>query len=92
MTQLLNPYAENAAASRGRLHEERESHTRTPFARDRDRIIHSTAFRRLKGKTQVFVANEGELPSPVKSLDYVAPHLEHVSLGDGHSVWHEAGV
>ena len=41
---------------------------------------------------RLFVANEGELPSPVKSLDYVAPHLEHVSLGDGHSVWHEAGV
>jgi peptide/nickel transport system ATP-binding protein len=36
---------------------------------------------------RLFVANEGDLPSPVKSLDYVAPHLEHVALGDGHSVW-----
>jgi peptide/nickel transport system ATP-binding protein len=41
---------------------------------------------------RLFVANEGELPSPVKPLDYVAPHLEHMELGDGHSVWREAGV
>jgi peptide/nickel transport system ATP-binding protein len=41
---------------------------------------------------RLFVANEGELPSPVKSLDYVAPRLEHMELGDGHSVWREAGV
>ena len=54
------PYAQSAAASRGRRHEEPESRTRTPFARDRDRIIHTTAFRRLKEKTQVFVAHEGD--------------------------------
>lgn len=52
------PYAENFAASRGRKAAEPESRTRTPFARDRDRIIHATAFRRLKEKTQVFVAHE----------------------------------
>src|SRR5436309_8299978 len=46
--------------SRGRLVPEPESPTRTPFQRDRDRIIHSTAFRRLKHKTQVFVAHEGD--------------------------------
>src|SRR6516164_8630068 len=53
-------WAENPAASRGRRHEEAPSATRTPFARDRDRIIHSSAFRRLKEKTQVFVAHEGD--------------------------------
>jgi dGTPase len=53
-------YAEDAARSRGRKVAEAESLTRTPFARDRDRIIHATAFRRLKEKTQVFVAHEGD--------------------------------
>jgi dGTPase len=53
-------YAENPAKSRGRKFPEAESATRTPFARDRDRIIHATAFRRLKEKTQVFVAHEGD--------------------------------
>jgi dGTPase len=54
------PYACDPAKSRGRLFDEVESPTRTPFQRDRDRIIHSTAFRRLKHKTQVFVAHEGD--------------------------------
>jgi dGTPase len=54
------PYAEDPAKSRGRKVAETESATRTPFARDRDRIIHCTAFRRLKEKTQVFVAHEGD--------------------------------
>jgi len=53
-------YAENPFASRGRLFPEPESPTRTPFQRDRDRIIHSSAFRRLKHKTQVFVYHEGD--------------------------------
>jgi len=53
-------YAEDPAKSRGRKVPEAESATRTPFARDRDRIIHSSAFRRLKEKTQVFVAHEGD--------------------------------
>ena len=53
-------YATDPERSRGRLHREPESATRTPFERDRDRIVHASAFRRLKGKTQVFVAHEGD--------------------------------
>ena len=59
-TDARAPYAELAAHSRGRLVPEAPSRTRNAFARDRDRIIHSTAFRRLKEKTQVFVAHEGD--------------------------------
>ncbi len=62
---LTNPaataiYATRAEESRGRLFPEPESATRTAFQRDRDRIIHSGAFRRLKYKTQVFVYHEGD--------------------------------
>ncbi len=56
----LAPYACRPEASRGRLHPEPESPSRTAFQRDRDRIIHSTAFRRLQYKTQVFVYHEGD--------------------------------
>ncbi len=56
----LAPYALRSAESRGRAHPEAESAGRTAFTRDRDRIIHTTAFRRLEYKTQVFVFYEGD--------------------------------
>ena len=56
----LAPYACHPDKSRGRLYPETMSTFRSPFQRDRDRIIHSSAFRRLKHKTQVFVEHEGD--------------------------------
>lgn len=54
------PYASNPVDSRGRLFDEDESTFRSCFQRDRDRIIHASAFRRLKHKTQVFIEHEGD--------------------------------
>lgn len=58
--RMLAPYALKSAESRGRIYPEAESKSRTAFVRDRDRIIHTTAFRRLEYKTQVFVFYEGD--------------------------------
>ena len=57
---IVAPYGLVSASSRGRLNPEKESASRTAFQRDRDRIIHTTAFRRLEYKTQVFVFYEGD--------------------------------
>jgi len=56
----LAPYATRSADTQGRVHPEPEHPFRLPFQRDRDRVIHSTAFRRLEYKTQVFVNHEGD--------------------------------
>lgn len=57
----LAPYAAHSAQSRGRTHAEPGPGSRSEYQRDRDRIIHSTAFRRLEYKTQVFINHEGDL-------------------------------
>ena len=57
---ILAPYATLSAHSRGRLVAEAPSTSRSEFQRDRDRIIHSGAFRKLRNKTQVFIENEGD--------------------------------
>ena len=56
----LAPYAVSPANSRGRFHLEPESPSRSPWQRDRDRVIHSSAFRKLQYKTQVFVNHVGD--------------------------------
>ncbi len=56
----LKPYSIKSNNSKGRIYNEKESIIRSPYQRDRDRIIHSSSFRRLKHKTQVFVNTEGD--------------------------------
>ena len=58
--KLLSPYASHSAETRGREHPEEECDVRTTYQRDRDRILHCKAFRRMKDKTQVFLAPQGD--------------------------------
>jgi dGTPase len=58
--KFLAPYAMKSYLSRGRVYQEEEHPYRSAYQRDRDRIIHSAAFRRLEYKTQVFVIHEGD--------------------------------
>ncbi|MEK7528336.1 MAG: deoxyguanosinetriphosphate triphosphohydrolase, partial [Patescibacteria group bacterium] len=74
----LAPYAVRAGDSRGREFAESEDELRTCFQRDRDRVIHSKAFRRLAGKTQVFVATFGD-----HYRDRLSPTLEMAQLARG---------
>ena len=60
MKNYLKPYAIKPINSKGRIYNEKENSIRSPYQRDRDRIIHSSSFRRLKHKTQVFVNTEGD--------------------------------
>ena len=63
--KVLSPHAARSARSKGRLHPEDECNLRPAFQHDRDRILYSKAFRRLKHKTQVFLAPTGRpLPHP----------------------------
>lgn len=58
--QALAPYATRSKYTRGRVYSEKEPEYRTAFQRDRDRVLHTTAFRRLEYKTQVFINYEGD--------------------------------
>ena len=60
-TVIWKPYASDPARSRGRAHPETPAAHRDEYQRDRDRVVHSTAFRRLVYKTQVFLNHEGDL-------------------------------
>ena len=80
------PYASDPATSLGRLHAEAPSAMRTAYARDRDRIIHCTPFRRLKGKTQVFIAHEGDHLVLVLNPDHPFYREIYQPLSEGEAI------
>ena len=99
--ELLSPYAAHSGHSRGRERPEEECDVRTVYQRDRDRILHSKAFRRLKDKTQVFLAPQGDhyrnrlthtlevsqiARTIAKALRLNEDLVEAIALG--HDLWH----
>src|SRR5438132_13434581 len=83
--EILAPQAAKSADSRGRLRAEAEDDVRPAFQRDRDRIIHSKAFRRLKHKTQVFLAPAGDhyrtrLPHTLEVSQIARTHADELRL------------
>src|SRR5436853_418719 len=92
----LAPYASKPEESRGRLYPEPEHPTRSAFQRDRDRIIHSTAFRRLTHKTQVFVYHEGDhyrtrLTHSLEVAQIARTISRALGLDPGHTPFGQAG-
>ncbi len=94
--EVLAPLAARSADSRGRLRPEREDDVRPAFQRDRDRIIHCKAFRRLKHKTQVFFAPTGDLlgilpkPTPAQpmvSAGFRGPGLSYLYVANGDKIF-----
>src|SRR5215218_41186 len=81
--KLLSPLAVRSYETRGRLREEDECGVRTPFQRDRDRILHSKPFRRLKGKTQVFIDPAGD-----HYRTRMTHTLETTAIARGHDMGH----
>lgn len=98
--QLIRSYASHPKQSRGRLYDEPSCPLRNPYQRDRDRIVHATAFRRLEYKTQVFVNHEGDhyRTRLTHSLEVaqIARHLARAlglceSLTEGLALAHDLG-
>lgn len=72
----LSPYASRSSETRGRDREEQKCDIRPEYQRDRDRILHSKAFRRMKHKTQVFLAPRGDLTEQDLRIHWRYPRLQ----------------
>ena len=94
--QILAPYAQFSADTRGRKHQEPPPEWRTQYQRDRDRVIHSRAFRRLEYKTQVFLNGTGDhlrtrLTHTMEVAAIVAQHRPRAQAQRGPRRNHRAG-